>query len=229
MRVNFHRCWWRMLETKCVGDKCEMLVTDSRGSWHEKITNITKIVANMMILTSTSEISHHHKVTNIMILPTSLSALQVRKRLMLLKSLSWWQWVGDIDVGDFMIMILLRDWQQNHYFGDCFNFVSDILVMLSNCHQHLKLANKVPNIFSLQHSFECLFRWPHHQDRSTMSQYIPSLTSVNNIAFWRSRTLFGRKVIFRQHRGYIIDRERFADSFEIVHFHWSPNKSLSTD
>ena len=27
-----HRCWWRMLETKCVGDKFEMLVTDS-GCW----------------------------------------------------------------------------------------------------------------------------------------------------------------------------------------------------
>ena len=23
------RCWWRMMETKCVGDKFEMLVTDS--------------------------------------------------------------------------------------------------------------------------------------------------------------------------------------------------------
>ena len=27
-----HRCWWRMLETKCVFDKFEMLVTDS-GCW----------------------------------------------------------------------------------------------------------------------------------------------------------------------------------------------------
>ena len=27
-----HRCWRRMLETKCVGDKFEMLVTDS-GCW----------------------------------------------------------------------------------------------------------------------------------------------------------------------------------------------------
>ena len=25
---RLHRCWWRMLETKCVGDKFEMLVTD---------------------------------------------------------------------------------------------------------------------------------------------------------------------------------------------------------
>ena len=29
---GLHRCWWRMLETKFVGDKFEMLVTDS-GCW----------------------------------------------------------------------------------------------------------------------------------------------------------------------------------------------------
>ena len=29
---RLHRCWWRILETKCVGDKFEMLVTDS-GCW----------------------------------------------------------------------------------------------------------------------------------------------------------------------------------------------------
>ena len=28
-----HRCWWRMLETKCVGDKFEMLMTDSGCRW----------------------------------------------------------------------------------------------------------------------------------------------------------------------------------------------------
>ena len=28
MNFGLHRCWWRMLETKCVGDKFEMLVTD---------------------------------------------------------------------------------------------------------------------------------------------------------------------------------------------------------
>ena len=31
--VGQHRCWWRMLETKCVGDNFEMLVTDSECSW----------------------------------------------------------------------------------------------------------------------------------------------------------------------------------------------------
>ena len=41
---GLHRCWWRMLETKCVGDKFKMLRTD-----------------------------HHHKVTNITMSPTSLS------------------------------------------------------------------------------------------------------------------------------------------------------------
>ena len=35
VQVNqrLHRCWWRMLETKCVGDKSEMLVTNSRCWW----------------------------------------------------------------------------------------------------------------------------------------------------------------------------------------------------
>ena len=64
-----HRCWWRMLETKCAGDKVEMLVTDLI---HWKITNITKKVGNIMIL-PTSQIGHHHKVTNITRSPTSLS------------------------------------------------------------------------------------------------------------------------------------------------------------
>ena len=30
-----HRCWWRMLETKCVGDKFEMLVTDLHCENHQ--------------------------------------------------------------------------------------------------------------------------------------------------------------------------------------------------
>ena len=66
---RLHRCWWRMLETKWLGDKFEMLVTDSGCWWPieyiEKITNITTKVANIMILSPTSEISHHHNVTNI--------------------------------------------------------------------------------------------------------------------------------------------------------------------
>ena len=53
---QLHRCWWRILETKCVGD---MLVTDSGCWWPikyiEKITNITKKVANMTSLTSLSQ------------------------------------------------------------------------------------------------------------------------------------------------------------------------------
>ena len=75
--LGVHRCWWRMLETKCVGDKFVMLVTDSGFWWPikyiEKITKITKKVANIMILRPTSKISHHHKVTNITMSPTSLS------------------------------------------------------------------------------------------------------------------------------------------------------------
>ena len=68
-----------MLATKCIGDKFEMLVTDSGCPWLiqyiEKITNITKKVAYIMTLQPTSEISHHYKVTNITMSPTSLSPI----------------------------------------------------------------------------------------------------------------------------------------------------------
>ena len=67
-----HKCWWRTLKTKCVGDNLGMLMTDFI---HSEITNITKIVANIMILPPTSEISHHYKVTNITMSPTSLSPI----------------------------------------------------------------------------------------------------------------------------------------------------------
>ena len=63
-----------------VGDGCwrpKVLVTSLRCWWPtyniEKVTNITKNVANIMILPPTSQISHHHKVTNITRSPTSLS------------------------------------------------------------------------------------------------------------------------------------------------------------
>ena len=43
---RLHRCWWRMLETECVGDNFQMLMTDSGFWWPikyiEKITKITK-------------------------------------------------------------------------------------------------------------------------------------------------------------------------------------------
>ena len=57
-----HRCWWRMLETKCVGDKFEMLVTDlihwenhqhAEKSWqhnghqHNDVTNITGVISSL--------------------------------------------------------------------------------------------------------------------------------------------------------------------------------------
>ena len=59
------RCWWSIQD---VGDR------------HiEKTTNITKKVANIMILSPTSEISHHHKVTNITMSPTSLSPFFIEK------------------------------------------------------------------------------------------------------------------------------------------------------
>ena len=63
-----------------VGDGCwrpNVLVSSLRCWWPiqyiMKITIITKQVANIMILPPTSENSHHHKVTNITMSPTSLS------------------------------------------------------------------------------------------------------------------------------------------------------------
>ena len=64
--VGDQMCWWQVWD---VGDRFRMLVTDSGCWWPiwyiEIITNITKKVANIMILPPTSQISHHHKVTNI--------------------------------------------------------------------------------------------------------------------------------------------------------------------
>ena len=75
--LRLHWCWWWMLRTKCVGDRFEMLVTDSGFWWPigyiEKATNITKNIVNIMILPPTSQIGHHHKITNIKMSPTSLS------------------------------------------------------------------------------------------------------------------------------------------------------------
>ena len=63
-----------MFETKCVGDKFEMF----------KIINITKNVANIGILPLISEISHHHKVTNITMSPASLSPIDVTTGIILI-------------------------------------------------------------------------------------------------------------------------------------------------
>ena len=76
-KMGLHWCWWRMLETKFVNDKFEMLVTDSGCWWPiqsiRKIANITKKVANITILPPLSQMGHHHKVTSIPMSPTSLS------------------------------------------------------------------------------------------------------------------------------------------------------------
>ena len=62
---GLHRCWWRMLETKCVGDNLEMLVTVS-GAF---VTNILYLLAyasgtNIEVLSLTSKNCHQDKVTN---------------------------------------------------------------------------------------------------------------------------------------------------------------------
>jgi len=43
-----HLCWWRILETVCLGDKFEMLITDFC------IEKVTKKIINIMILSPTS-------------------------------------------------------------------------------------------------------------------------------------------------------------------------------
>ena len=92
--LGLHRCWWRMLETKCVGDKFEMLVTDSGCRWPikyiEKITNITIKVSNILILPPTSAISHYHKVANISMSPTSLSPFMIIEKKMFFFLFTLW-------------------------------------------------------------------------------------------------------------------------------------------
>ena len=48
-RLNW--CWWRMLETECVGDRFKLLVTDLIR-WN---------IPNITILSSTSKIGHQHQ------------------------------------------------------------------------------------------------------------------------------------------------------------------------
>ena len=64
--VGDQMCWWQVWD---VGDRFRMFVIDLI---HNEKTNITKKVANIMILPPTSENSHHHKVINITMSPTSL-------------------------------------------------------------------------------------------------------------------------------------------------------------
>ena len=65
-------CWWQVWD---VGDRFRMLVTDLIH-WENHQHN--EKVLNIMILSPTSEISHHDKVTNITMSPTSLSPFTSR-------------------------------------------------------------------------------------------------------------------------------------------------------
>ena len=64
-----------MLETKCVGDKFDMLVTDLKHSENHQHNEKSRQLND----SATSEISHHLKVTNITISPTSLSPLPLAR------------------------------------------------------------------------------------------------------------------------------------------------------
>jgi len=57
-KIRLHRCWWRMLETKCVGDNFEMLFNISVGYQQPKD------VTNIEILSLTSKNWQRDKVTN---------------------------------------------------------------------------------------------------------------------------------------------------------------------
>ena len=59
-------CWWQVSD---VGDHFKMNATD----WRCLITNIPKKVANIVIMSPTSYIGHHHKITKITLSPTWLS------------------------------------------------------------------------------------------------------------------------------------------------------------
>ena len=58
-RNRLYRCWWRILETKCVGDNFEMLFNISVG--HQQPRDVT----NIEVLSLTSKNCHRDKVTNI--------------------------------------------------------------------------------------------------------------------------------------------------------------------
>ena len=92
--LRLHRCWWRMLETKCVGDSFEMLMTVlailviyilylSTLAPDNNITKMSPIsrfchlhpkdVTNIEILSLTFKNCHQDKVTNIHLSPRSKS------------------------------------------------------------------------------------------------------------------------------------------------------------
>ena len=60
---GLHRCWWRMLETKCVGDNLEILMIDLICWWPKNHQHNAKK-------------SRQHKVTIMKLTPTSLSPSQ---------------------------------------------------------------------------------------------------------------------------------------------------------
>ena len=96
---GLHRYWWRMLETKCVDDKFEMLVNLQHN---EK-------AANLMILPPTSKISHHHKVTNIMMSPTSRSPSFQLLNIYSLNPMAWFKYLpSDLTQTWFLLILTFR-------------------------------------------------------------------------------------------------------------------------
>ena len=105
--VTSLRCWWPNRS-----DRSKMLVTDLL---HWKITKLMKKVANIRILSSISQIGHHHKITNLTLSPSlshskplspSKLFLSILKRR---KSRSNWMESPKIQVISGLIVISVRD------------------------------------------------------------------------------------------------------------------------
>ena len=72
LRIRAHRCWWRMLETKCVGDNFEILVT-VLAVFVTNILNLLTLASgtniqkcpNIEIWSSKPKHCRQHKGTNI--------------------------------------------------------------------------------------------------------------------------------------------------------------------
>ena len=113
-RYRLHRCWWRMLETKCVDDNSEMLVT----AYAFFVTNILYLSlasgTNNQKMSIISKFYHNHpKIDTKIKSPTSTCHQHlcssgfrqtldhlwfltvVEKRVILVTSLRWWLYDDD--------------------------------------------------------------------------------------------------------------------------------------
>ena len=144
---------------------------------------------------------------------------------------------GYRDVADSVMSITLCWWLFN---------VKNQSPTSRSCHQHKPSTTSVTNIDVAHKPFQnvkidilgrnenelsietstvillTLWSW----ELVTCHQHIQLLPSVSNIACNRTGIKIVAIFCVFVNTAAIIDQKRFADSFEIVHPHWSPNKSL---